>query len=97
MTFTSNLTQETLALAAKIEDKVRPYQAKVEELAFFNQQKVLAAFRKHQVSDYHLHPSNGYGYDDEGRDNLERVYAKYSGRKRRLYVRKLFLGHMRLH
>lgn len=79
MTFTTNLTEETLALATKIEDKVRPFQRKVDEMAFFNQQKVLAAFRKHQVSDYHLHPSNGYGYDDEGRDNLERVYAEVFG------------------
>ena len=41
-----------------------------------------SAFRKHQVSDYHLHPSNGYGYDDEGRDNLERVYAEVFGAER---------------
>lgn len=79
MTFTSNLSIETLSLAAKVEEQVRPYHAKVEEMAFYNQQKVLAAFRKHQVSDYHLHPSNGYGYDDEGRDNLERVYAEVFG------------------
>jgi len=79
MTFTTNLTEETLALATKIEEKVRSFQRKVDEMAFFNQQKVLAAFRKHQVSDYHLHPSNGYGYDDEGRDNLERVYAEVFG------------------
>ena len=79
MTFTTNLTEETLALATKIEDKVRPFHRKVDDMAFFNQQKVLAAFRKHQVSDYHLHPSNGYGYDDEGRDNLERVYAEVFG------------------
>lgn len=79
MTFTTNLSEETLALAAKIEEKVRPFHAKVEDMVFFNQQKVLAAFRKHQVSDYHLHPSNGYGYDDEGRDNLERVYAEVFG------------------
>lgn len=79
MTFTTHLTAETLTLAEKIEEKVRPYHKKVEGMAFFNQQKVLSAFRAHQVSDYHLHPSNGYGYDDEGRDNLERVYAQVFG------------------
>lgn len=79
MTFTSNLTEETLALAKLIEEKVRLFHAEVEEMAFFNQQKVLAAFKKHQVSDYHMHPSTGYGYDDEGRDNLERVYAEVFG------------------
>ncbi|MEK4228854.1 methionine gamma-lyase family protein [Solibacillus sp. FSL H8-0538] len=79
MAFSSNLTEETLALATHIEEKVRPYHAKADAQAFFNQQKVLAAFRKHQVSDYHLNPSSGYGYDDEGRDNLERVYAEVFG------------------
>ncbi|MGE7841706.1 aminotransferase class I/II-fold pyridoxal phosphate-dependent enzyme [Lysinibacillus sp. NPDC093712] len=79
MTFTTHLTAETLTLAEKIEEKVRPYHTKVENMAFINQQKVLSAFRAHQVSDYHLHPSNGYGYDDEGRDNLERVYAQVFG------------------
>ena len=79
MTFTSNLTEETLALVKLIEEKVRLFHAEVEEMAFFNQQKVLAAFKKHQVSDYHMHPSTGYGYDDEGRDNLERVYAEVFG------------------
>ena len=79
MTFISNLKPETLQLASAVEEKIKPIHAKVDEMAFFNQQKVLAAFRKHQVSDFHLHPSSGYGYDDEGRDNLERVYAAVFG------------------
>ncbi|SOC38298.1 methionine gamma-lyase family protein [Ureibacillus acetophenoni] len=79
MAFLSTLTPDTLALAKKIEEKVRPYHEKVDQTAFFNQQKVLTAFKDNQVSDYHLHPSSGYGYDDEGRDNLERVYAQTFG------------------
>jgi len=79
MTFISTLLPETLRLAQEVEEKIKPIHAKVDEMAFFNQQKVLAAFRKHQVSDFHMHPSNGYGYDDEGRDNLERVYAEVFG------------------
>ncbi|MEG0438541.1 MAG: methionine gamma-lyase family protein [Solibacillus sp.] len=79
MAFQPKLTEETLALATRIEEKVFDYHKKVDEQAFFNQQKVLSAFRNNQVSDFHLHPSNGYGYDDEGRDNLERVYAEVFG------------------
>lgn len=79
MAFQSILTAETLALAAQVEEKVRTYHQEVDERAFYNQQKVLAAFRENQVSDFHLHPSTGYGYDDEGRDNLERVYAQTFG------------------
>ena len=79
MAFLSTIKPETLALANKIEEKVRAFHDKVDQTAFFNQQKVLAAFRDNQVSDFHLHPSSGYGYDDEGRDNLERVYAQTFG------------------
>lgn len=79
MTFRSTLKPGTLELANKVEEKIKSIHAKIDEMAFYNQQKVLAAFRKHQVSDFHLHPSNGYGYDDEGRDNLERVYADAFG------------------
>lgn len=77
--FTSNLTEQTMELAARIENKIATFHKKVDENAFFNQQKVLTAFRENQVSDYHLHSSSGYGYDDEGRDNLERVYAQVFG------------------
>ncbi|GGG22477.1 hypothetical protein GCM10007425_16170 [Lysinibacillus alkalisoli] len=77
--FQSTLTEETLQLAQKIEGKIEEQHQFIDNIAFFNQQKVLAAFRKHQVSDYHFNPSNGYGYDDEGRDNLERVYATVFG------------------
>lgn len=79
MAFITTLTEETMSLAQRMEEKVRPYHKKCDEIAFLNQQKVLAAFRKHGVSDYHLNPSSGYGYDDEGRDNLERVYAEVFG------------------
>ena len=79
MAFQSILNEQTLALAANVEHKIQEQFKKVETNAFINQQKVLAAFRENQVSDYHLHPSTGYGYDDEGRDNLERVYASVFG------------------
>ncbi len=41
----------------------------------YNQCKVLAAMQKNRVNATHFAATTGYGYDDEGRDNLERVYA----------------------
>ncbi len=41
----------------------------------YNQQKVLAAFINNGVSESHFCPSSGYGYDDRGREVLERVFA----------------------
>lgn len=92
MAFQSTIKEQTLSLAARIEEKVRPYHQKVDELAFFNQQKVLAAFRNNQVSDFHLHPSTGYGYDDEGRDNLERVYAEVFGAEAAIVRQQIISG-----
>lgn len=90
--FVSNLKPEIVELAKNIEEKIKPYIEKVEETAFFNQQKVLTAFRKHQVSDFHLNPSTGYGYDDEGRDTLERVYAEVFGAESALVRSQIISG-----
>ena len=40
------------------------------------QQRVLSAFWDERVSARHFAPTNGYGYDDIGRDTLDRVFAK---------------------
>ena len=47
----------------------------IDEIAEYNQAKVLAAFRKNRVSATCFASSTGYGYNDEGRDQLEQVYA----------------------
>ncbi|WP_342509617.1 methionine gamma-lyase family protein [Sporosarcina sp. FSL K6-2383] len=67
------------AKAEAIEEKLTPFFKAVEKIAFYNQRKVLAAFRKNMVSDFHLTGSTGYGYDDSGRDVLEQVYADVFG------------------
>ena len=47
----------------------------IDQVAEYNQAKVLAAFRKNRVSATCFAASTGYGYNDEGRDKLEAVYA----------------------
>ena len=49
---------------------------RVEEIAFFNQKKVMDAFRKFRVSESYFAASSGYGYNDRGRDELEKIYAE---------------------
>ena len=51
----------------------------IDATARYNQQKVLSAFTKNGVSASHLGISTGYGYDDSGRDMLERVFADCVG------------------
>lgn len=45
----------------------------------FNQWKVIEAFQKHQVSDFHFAGSTGYAYNDRGREVLDLVYADVFG------------------
>ena len=47
----------------------------IDKIAEYNQAKVLSAFRKNRVSATCFAASTGYGYNDEGRDKLEQVYA----------------------
>ena len=49
--------------------------ARIDAIAEHNQAKVIAAMQKNRLAANHFNLSTGYGYDDEGRDNLERVYA----------------------
>lgn len=50
-----------------------------EEIAYFNQCKVMEAFRKNKVALRHFVPSTGYGYGDEGRDALNALFADIFG------------------
>lgn len=49
--------------------------AEIDKIAEYNQAKVLAAMQKNKVSAACFAATTGYGYDDVGRDNLEKVYA----------------------
>ena len=49
--------------------------AAIDQVAEYNQAKVLHAMQKNRVNATHFAATTGYGYNDDGRDNLERVYA----------------------
>ncbi|MDU0200129.1 methionine gamma-lyase family protein [Paenibacillus sp. MAH-36] len=51
----------------------------IEKTIDLNQWKVINAFQKHKVSDYHFASSTGYGYNDRGREVLDLVYADSFG------------------
>ena len=59
------------AAIARLKDRFEA----IDQVAEYNQAKVLAAFRKNRVSATCFAASSGYGYNDEGRDKLEQVYA----------------------
>ena len=49
---------------------------RVEDIAFYNQKKVMDAFREYKVSDSYFAGTSGYGYDDKGREMLDKIYAR---------------------
>ena len=51
----------------------------IDEIAEYNQQKVLSAFINNRVSETDFAGSTGYGYGDTGRDKLDRIYADVFG------------------
>lgn len=53
--------------------------AQIEERTQYHVGRVLASFRRHRVSDYHLQGSSGYGYGDSGRQVIESIYADIFG------------------
>lgn len=65
--------------AYETEKEISSIHQKIDEIAEYNELKVLESFRKHKVSDSHFIPSTGYGYDDAGRDTLEQIYADVFG------------------
>jgi len=50
--------------------------SEIDKISFFNSMKVLNAFHNNKISSSHFEVSTGYGYDDVGRDMIEKVYAE---------------------
>lgn len=63
----------------RTEDKLKERFAKIDAVAEINQMKVISAMQKNRVSAECFNISSGYGYNDIGRDTLERVYADCFG------------------
>lgn len=57
------------------EKDIKPYIESINDMCYKNSLKVLNAFIENGVSTYHFNSTDGYGYNDDGRDVIERVYA----------------------
>lgn len=71
----AGISQKVLDFCKEIEEDLKPRFNAIDEVAEYNQLKVIMAMQKNQVSEAHLGTSTGYGYNDLGRDTLELVYA----------------------
>ena len=69
------VSRQVYEYGEKALDKLKERFAAIDQIAEYNQSKVIAAMQKNRVSAACFAGTTGYGYDDMGRDNLERVYA----------------------
>ncbi|KRE49413.1 aminotransferase class I/II-fold pyridoxal phosphate-dependent enzyme [Paenibacillus sp. Soil724D2] len=70
---------KVISLMESAERQVESAFCQIEKTIDLNQWKVISAFQKHKVSDYHFASSTGYGYNDRGREVLDLVYADAMG------------------
>ena len=69
------VSQAVLDFGDKVLAELTERFAHIDAVAEYNQAKVISAMQKNRLAANHFNLSSGYGYDDEGRDNLERIYA----------------------
>ncbi len=69
------LTETTRRLGEQAQEALSGQFQRIDRIAQFNTEKVLRAFQAHRVSEACLGETTGYGYDDLGRETLEKIYA----------------------
>lgn len=71
--------EKLLKIAAEAENSLADIYRDIDAVAFTNTSRVMEAFREERVSESCFAPSSGYGYNDRGRDTLDRIYARTFG------------------
>lgn len=69
------IDNDVLALVSDAEDKLAERFREIDDITAICQMKVLKAFQDNHINATHFDWSTGYGYDDAGREAVERVYA----------------------
>ena len=70
-----DLKKQVKEMVNKAESELQEQFKKIDEICEYNTEKVLEAFHKNRVSEIDFGSTTGYGYDDIGRDKIERVFA----------------------
>ncbi|HIT62674.1 MAG TPA: methionine gamma-lyase family protein [Candidatus Caccovivens faecavium] len=73
------MDKKKLDILNGIEKELSSRFQKLDEIALLNQDKVLSAFRKHEITNQHFAGTTGYGYTDKGKEGLSKVYSEIFG------------------
>lgn len=82
---------DNLELIKKAEEELQGVFKKIDEVSFKNSQKVLNAFQEEKVMESDFNMTTGYGYNDSGRDKIERIFARVLGSEKAI-VRSQFIS-----
>lgn len=69
------MDKKKLEILNEIEKNLQDRFKKIDDVALFNQNKVLEAFNKREITNQHFAGTTGYGYTDKGKDGLCHVFA----------------------
>ena len=75
----SNIKPEVYAMAERVMPRIRGQFDKIDAAAEYNTRRVMQAFQDNRVSESCFAGTTGYGYDDLGRDTLDKIYAQIFG------------------
>ena len=73
------IEEKVLTLIKEAEQAVSKEFSSLDDIMAYNQYKVLSALQKNRIADMHFAWNTGYGYDDPGREAVEKVYAEIFG------------------
>jgi cystathionine beta-lyase family protein involved in aluminum resistance len=64
----------------------------LDEILLYNQLKVLSSFKRNKVSERHFMQTTGYGYNDDGREIIDKIYADVLGAQAAIVRSQFFSG-----
>lgn len=85
------MNESMTILVNKVNEKIKSELDYIDDLCEKNSLRVLNAFKKNMITESHFNATTGYGYNDAGRDAVERVYADVLGAEDSL-VRNQFIS-----
>lgn len=74
-----NIDERIVNLIEEEERNLKSIYEKIDKTEYENTLKVLNAFHKYQINEVHFTSTTGYGYNDIGRDTIEKVFADVLG------------------
>lgn len=73
------LNQKLQELTAECETELAEIYSEIDRTAYLNTEKVMRIFSENKLSERHFTPSSGYGYNDDGRDLCDKLFAQALG------------------